>query len=62
MRPTPYHIEEMTREKMKSFYRKKACQDGCGVYCVVGTSMFYEHPLRYLKGEIGPRALQLLRA
>jgi MoaA/NifB/PqqE/SkfB family radical SAM enzyme len=60
MRPTPFHIEEMTRERMRTFYRRKECQDGCGVYCVVGTSMFYEHPLRYISGEIGPRTRQLL--
>lgn len=59
MRPTAFHIEEMTRERMKTFYGKKACQDGCGVYCVVGTSMFYERPLHYVSGEIVPRALQL---
>jgi MoaA/NifB/PqqE/SkfB family radical SAM enzyme len=60
MRPTPHHIEEMTRERMKSYYRKKDCQDGCGVYCVVGTSMFYEKPLRYISGEVMPRVRQLL--
>lgn len=59
MKPTPYHIEEMTRERMRSYYRKKDCQNGCGVYCVVGTSMFYEHPLRYVSGEVMPRARQL---
>jgi molybdenum cofactor biosynthesis enzyme MoaA len=62
MRPTSYHIEQMTRERMKTFYRKKDCQDGCGVYCVVGTSMFYEHPLRYVSREIVPRTLQLLKS
>lgn len=60
MRPTAFHIEEMTRERMRGFYRKKECQDGCGVYCVVSTSMFYEHPLRYISGEVVPRTLQLL--
>lgn len=60
MRPTPYHIEEMTRERMRSYYRKKDCQDGCGVYCVVGASMFYEQPLQYVSGEVVPRVLQLV--
>jgi MoaA/NifB/PqqE/SkfB family radical SAM enzyme len=59
MRPTPYHIEEMTRERMRAFYRKKECQSGCGVYCVVSASMFYERPLRYVSREVVPRALQL---
>src|SRR5207253_8179592 len=54
MRPTEFHIEQVTREIMKSFYRKKACQDGCGVYCVVGTSMFYEHPVPYVRGRLVP--------
>ncbi len=60
MKPTPYHIDEMTPELMRSFYRKKECQRGCGVYCVVGTSMFYERPVRYVSGEVVPRARQLL--
>lgn len=59
MKPTPYPIEEMTRERMRGYYRKKDCQNGCGVYCVVGASMFYEHPLQYVSGEVMPRARQL---
>jgi MoaA/NifB/PqqE/SkfB family radical SAM enzyme len=59
MKPTPYHIEEMTPERMRSFHGKKECQRGCGVYCVVAASLFYEHPLRYLAGEVVPRVRQL---
>jgi len=60
MKPTPHHIEDVTPELMRSFYKKKDCQRGCGVYCVVGTSMFYERPVKYVAGEVMPRARQLL--
>jgi MoaA/NifB/PqqE/SkfB family radical SAM enzyme len=59
MKPTPYHIDEITPEMMRGFYRKKDCQKGCGVYCVVSASMFYERPVRYVMGEVLPRARQL---
>jgi hypothetical protein len=58
MKPTPHHIEDVTPELMRTFYRKKDCQQGCGVYCVVAASLFYERPAGYVARELVPRARQ----
>jgi len=60
MRPTDRHILDMTVEDLKSYYRKKDCQDGCGVYCVVSTSLYYEQPLHFVGREVAPRIRQTL--
>ena len=41
----------VTPELLKSYFHKKSCQDGCGVYCVVETSLFCNHPFRFLWAE-----------
>jgi hypothetical protein len=37
-------------------YKKKSCQEGCGVYCAVSASLLVETPLRVLGKEILARA------
>lgn len=32
-------IEDVTEEVLASYDRRKACQESCGVYCVVSTSI-----------------------
>ena len=58
MRPTTRHILDMTNDDLKAYHRRKSCQTGCGVYCVISTSMFIEKPLSFVSGEIGPRLAQ----
>lgn len=60
MRPTPLSILDITPEDLKSYHKRKSCQDGCGVYCVVSASKFSEHPWRFLGKEIAPRLRQSL--
>jgi MoaA/NifB/PqqE/SkfB family radical SAM enzyme len=62
MRPEVGSIYEINREDLKSYYRKKACQKGCGVYCAVGASLFKETPVKYIAGEVVPRWRQSLNA
>ncbi len=61
MRPTEHDILDMTQADLGQYFHKKDCQNGCGVYCAVGISMFRDHPFRYVAGEIVPRARQLAR-
>jgi MoaA/NifB/PqqE/SkfB family radical SAM enzyme len=58
MRHTERDLLEMSLEDLKSYHRKKECQNGCGVYCVVGVSLFRDNPLRYIAGEVVPRVRQ----
>ena len=37
-------------------YKKKSCQEGCGVYCAVSASLLFEKPVRVLGNEILARA------
>ncbi len=37
----------------ESYYFKKECQTSCGVYCVITASLVYEHPVKFLTGELG---------
>ncbi len=60
MRPTERDLLEMTIEEMRTYFHKKDCQAGCGVYCSVGISMFRDHPVRYVSAELLPRARQVL--
>ncbi len=41
----------VTPELLRSYFHKKSCQDGCGVYCVVETSLFCNRPFRFLWRE-----------
>jgi hypothetical protein len=36
-------------------YRKKSCQEGCGVYCAVSASLLVEKPIAVLGKEIVAR-------
>jgi MoaA/NifB/PqqE/SkfB family radical SAM enzyme len=60
MRHTDRDIMDMTLEDLKAYHRRKACQNGCGVYCVVGVSMFRDNPGKYIAGEVVPRLRQTL--
>jgi MoaA/NifB/PqqE/SkfB family radical SAM enzyme len=58
MRHTERDVMSMTLEDLKAYHRRKECQNGCGVYCVVGVSMFRDNPGRYIAGEVMPRLRQ----
>lgn len=60
MRHTERDIMDMTLEDLKAYHRRKECQNGCGVYCVVGVSMFRDNPTKYIAGEVVPRVRQTL--
>ncbi|MBN1654212.1 MAG: radical SAM protein [Deltaproteobacteria bacterium] len=60
MRPAGRSIMEMTRNELRSYYRKKPCQQGCGVYCAIGASLFRDNPVSYVAGEVVPRLRQSL--
>lgn len=59
MRPTERHILDVTPEELRANYRKKSCQDGCGIYCAVATSMAYESPARFVAPEVASRLRRL---
>jgi len=61
MRPTERDILDMTVEDLKEYYRRKSCQDGCGVYCAVSTSLYTAQPFKFIRGEIAPRVKQVVR-
>ena len=45
-------IMTVTPEMLASNNKKKACQEGCGVYCIVAESLVNNHPLRFAGREI----------
>lgn len=53
-------IMAVTPDLLKSYFHKKDCQDGCGVYCVVETSLFHNHPVQFLAQEGWERVQQRL--
>lgn len=55
MRPTDKHILDVTPEDLVANNAPKPCQDGCGVYCCVSTSLFYRNPVRQAGREIRSR-------
>ena len=59
MQHTDKDIMDITPEDLYANYRKKACQDGCGVYCAVSTSLLYEKPVQVAGKEILARAKRL---
>lgn len=61
MRPTEIDFLDMTVEAMRTYFHKKSCQTGCGVYCAVGYSMFRQDPLRYVSAELLPRMRQAIQ-
>lgn len=44
-------VMDVTSALLKSYFHKKACQEGCGVYCVVEASLLCNHPFRFLLHE-----------
>jgi MoaA/NifB/PqqE/SkfB family radical SAM enzyme len=55
MRHTDQHILDVTPEDLRANNEAKSCQDGCGVYCCVSTSLLYQHPLRLVGREVRAR-------
>src|ERR1043166_9666753 len=53
---TDKHIMDVTLDDLYANYRKKSCQEGCGVYCAVSASLLVEKPVRILGKEILARA------
>lgn len=52
MNRTPaINILDVTPELLRSFKGPKPCQDGCGVYCIVGLSIGRQHPVQYAMKE-----------
>lgn len=49
-------IMDITLDDLYANYRKKSCQEGCGVYCAVSASMLVRDPVRVLGKEIVARA------
>jgi MoaA/NifB/PqqE/SkfB family radical SAM enzyme len=53
---TDKHIMDVTLDDLYANYRKKSCQEGCGVYCAVSASLLVEKPVQVLGKEIIARA------
>jgi MoaA/NifB/PqqE/SkfB family radical SAM enzyme len=53
---TDKHIMDVTLDDLYGNYRKKSCQEGCGVYCAVSASLLVEKPISVLGKEIVARA------
>src|SRR5204863_8782532 len=49
---TNKHIMDVTLDDLFANYKKKSCQEGCGVYCAVSASLLVEKPVRVLGNEI----------
>jgi MoaA/NifB/PqqE/SkfB family radical SAM enzyme len=62
---TEKHILDVTSEDLRSYNTKKDCQKGCGVYCIVDTSLGVSHPAEYIareaQGEVMAKLAQLRR-
>jgi MoaA/NifB/PqqE/SkfB family radical SAM enzyme len=53
---TNKHIMDVTLDDLYANYKKKSCQEGCGVYCAVSASLMVKKPVRTLGKEILARA------
>jgi len=53
---TNRHIMEVTLDDLYANYKKKSCQEGCGVYCAVSASLLVQRPVTVLGKEILARA------
>jgi MoaA/NifB/PqqE/SkfB family radical SAM enzyme len=58
---TDKDIMDVTLEDLYANYRKKSCQEGCGVYCAVSTSLLVQKPASVLGREIIARARRVPR-
>ena len=52
-------LMDVTPEDLVANKHAKPCQDGCGVYCCVSTSMIYAHPFRVVGREVGAKIKRL---
>jgi len=48
-------IMAVTPKILKSYFHKKECQDGCGIYCIVSESLANNHPLQFAAREVWDR-------
>jgi MoaA/NifB/PqqE/SkfB family radical SAM enzyme len=53
---TDKDIMDVTLDDLYANNRKKSCQEGCGVYCAVSTSLMVQKPVQVLGKEIVARA------
>jgi MoaA/NifB/PqqE/SkfB family radical SAM enzyme len=53
------HIMDVTPEDLHAHYRKKTCQEGCGVYCAVSTSLLVQKPVSVVSKEVLNRAKRI---
>jgi MoaA/NifB/PqqE/SkfB family radical SAM enzyme len=60
MHQTDRHILDVTPQDLVENNRSKPCQDGCGIYCAVGTSLAYQHPFRMVGRELRARLARAL--
>ncbi|MDD9937028.1 MAG: radical SAM protein [Myxococcales bacterium] len=58
---TERDIMDITPEILRSYNEPKDCQQGCGVYCTVDTSLAVNDPVAYLSREARGRAQSGLR-
>src|SRR6266478_8088105 len=56
---TDKHIMDVSLDDLYANYRKKSCQEGCGVYCAVSASLLVEKPAQVLGREIVARAKRI---
>ena len=56
---TEKHIMDITLDDLYANNRKKSCQEGCGVYCAVSTSLMVQKPATVLTREILSRARRI---
>ena len=56
---TDKHIMDVTLDDLYANYRKKSCQEGCGVYCAVSASLLVEKPVTVLGKEIVARTKRI---
>ncbi|MEO8439870.1 MAG: radical SAM protein [Spartobacteria bacterium] len=49
---TERNIMDITPADLLAYNHKKDCQARCGVYCTVNTSLFVNHPLRFIRREV----------
>ncbi len=59
MKHSDKHIMDVTPEDLIANYRKKPCQEGCGVYCAISASLLVQNPARVLGSEIVARAKRI---
>lgn len=56
---TDKHIMDVSLDDLYANNRKKSCQEGCGVYCAVSTSLLVQEPIKVLTNEVASRAKRI---